>query len=258
MAPYSAHVTLDRGADLVILSKDRESPEKPVELAREAVRLADFEAESIARPDKIINPVDLGAILVPSGWLLLGPGQTATLETAAISRNRDWSRARVTVRFESAPGVASSAAMPLASSERATVALRLPQAPLRRDRDVLSVVIDDGDGRELWRKTIPVMIVSEPPRWLRFAAGYEKLRFDAPISVRDPKTGKYSSLRYDDAWDRSLRDIVVWLPNGTRFVFWRGSSYIPFWAGRHNTGLCYEWARNHLAAQGAGRLRSSR
>jgi hypothetical protein len=35
---------------------------------------------------------------------------------------------------------------------------------------------------------------------------------------------------------------VVALPNGSRFVFWRGSSYIPFWAGRHNTGFCYEWA----------------
>jgi len=36
--------------------------------------------------------------------------------------------------------------------------------------------------------------------------------------------------------------VVVCLPNGSRFVFWRGSSYIPFWAAEHNTGLCYEWA----------------
>ena len=35
---------------------------------------------------------------------------------------------------------------------------------------------------------------------------------------------------------------MVSLPNGSRFVFWRGSSYIPFWAGKHNTGACYEWA----------------
>jgi hypothetical protein len=34
----------------------------------------------------------------------------------------------------------------------------------------------------------------------------------------------------------------VSLPNGSRFVFWRGSSYIPFWAGKNNTGLSYEWA----------------
>ena len=43
---------------------------------------------------------------------------------------------------------------------------------------------------------------------------------------------------------------MVWLPNGARFVFWRGSSYIPFWAGRHNTGACYEWAE--IISQPAG------
>ena len=34
-----------------------------------------------------------------------------------------------------------------------------PQAPRARDRDVLSVAIDDGDGHELWHKNIPVMLV---------------------------------------------------------------------------------------------------
>ena len=45
------------------------------------------------KPDTIVNPVDLGTILVPAGWLLLGPGQTATLEIAAISRTRDLPKA---------------------------------------------------------------------------------------------------------------------------------------------------------------------
>ena len=40
-------------------------------------------------------------------------------------------------------------------------------------------------------------------------------------------------------------------PNGARFVFWRGSSYIPFWAGRHNTGACYEWAEIISQPEGA-------
>ena len=84
--PYSARVTLDRDADQLVLSRDRVPPEKPLELARHDIRLPDFEAEAIARPDEIVNPVNLGTILVPSGWLLLGPGQSAKLETAAISR----------------------------------------------------------------------------------------------------------------------------------------------------------------------------
>ena len=86
------------------------------------------------------------------------------------------------------------------------------------------------------------MLVHTPPRWPAFGATSTKLRYDAPISVRDPKTGTFSSLKYEQGWDPSLNDVVVSFPNGARYVFWRGSSYIPFWAGRFNTGACYEWA----------------
>ena len=68
--------------------------------------------------------------------------------------------------------------------------------------------------RELWRKAIPVMLVRDPPRRPRFGATYERLRYDAPISVREPGTGKFSSMRYEDGWKPELRDVVVWLPNG--------------------------------------------
>jgi hypothetical protein len=241
-APYSVRVTLDRLADLLVLSSDPKPGEKPTELARQAIQIPEFEAEAIAAPDSIVNPVDLGTILVPSGWLLLGPGQSATLTTAAISRAGAWPRGRLSARFESAPGAARSASMPMRAGARESASLKLPQAPPDRDRDILSVGIDDGGGHELWHKNISVMLVREPPRHLRFGATYEKLRFDAPISVRDPATGKYSSLRYEEGWKPALRDIVVWFPNGSRFVFWRGSSYIPFWAGRNNSGACYEWA----------------
>ena len=225
---------------------------KPVELARQAIHLPEFEADAIARPDTIINPVDLGTILVPAGWLLLGPGQTATLEIAAISRTRDLpgSRDEGMVRL----GAGASGRQPASPSRgRASddSTLKLPEAPPAGDRDVLSVVVDDGAGRELWRKAIPVMLVRDPPRRPRFGATYEHLRYDAPISVREPGTGKFSSMRYEDGWKPELRDVVVWLPNGGRFVFWRGSSYIPFWAGLHNTGACYEWAEIISQPQGA-------
>ena len=56
------------------------------------------------------------------------------------------------------------------------------------------------------------MLVREPPRWPRFGATYEKLRFDAPISVRDPRPGNTRGSRYEDGWNPELHDIVVWLP----------------------------------------------
>ncbi|MFI5459838.1 MAG: hypothetical protein ACHRXM_30830, partial [Isosphaerales bacterium] len=249
--PYSARVTLESDADELVLSSVSKPAEKPVELARQTIRLPEFEADAIALPNRVINPVDLGTILVPSGWLLLGPGQSATLEIAAISRMRDLPQAQLKSWFDSAPGRVSAGPIPLRSGVRTRLDLKLSDAPSARDRDILSVVLDDGGGRVVWHKTIPVMLVQNPPRRPRFGATYERLRYDAPISVREPGTGKFSSMRYEDGWKPEFRDVVVWLPNGARFVFWRGSSYIPFWAGLHNTGACYEWAEIISQPKGA-------
>ena len=248
--PYSARVTLEALADELVLSAASQPGGQPVELVRQAVAIPEFEAEAIARAVSCVIPVDLGTVLVPSGWLLLGPGQSATLEVAAISRVRDLPRAHLKVRFDSEPAQAATAPIPLRASVLARLRLKLPEAPHSKDRDLLTVTLDDGHGRALWVKTIDVMIVSQPPRRPRFGATYESLRYDAPISVRDPKSGAFSSMPYEKGWKPELKDVVVWLPNGARFVFWRGSSYIPFWAGRHNTGACYEWAE--IISQPAG------
>jgi len=236
--PFAARISLDTFADELTLSRVPEG----VELARQTITLPEVEADAVARTDTVTNPVDLGTILVPSGWLLLGPGQAATLDVAAISRARAYPRAELKATFESRPSPSASVSIALDAGRVARQQLRLPEPPRDRDRDVLSVTLDDGAGAVLWRKSIPVMLVSNPPRHPRFGATYERLRYDAPISIRDPATGAYSSVPYDKGWKPDLRDVVVWLPSGGRFVFWRGSSFIPFWAGRRNTGLCYEWA----------------
>jgi hypothetical protein len=251
--PYSARVSIEGDADELVLSatpsQDGDGA-KPVNLVRMPMDVPEFEAEAIAVPDRVVNPVDLGAILVPSGWLLLGPGQAATLDVAAIGRRRGSPRAELRAWFESAPGRPAKTPMPLQAGILARRGLKLPEAPPGRDRDVLSVVLDEGGDRPLWRKSIPVMFVAHPPQRPRVGATFQRLRYDAPISVRDPKTGAYSSMSYDQGWGPALQDVVVWLPNGARFVFWRGSSYVPFWAGRHNTGACYEWAE--IISQPAG------
>jgi hypothetical protein len=248
--PSPSRATLQGEVDELVLWTNPAAGEKPVELARQKIAVPPLDAEAIARPDVITNPVDLGTVLVPSGWLLVEPGQAATLEAAAISRGRDWPRAKVNARYASAPSAGRSVPMPLGSDVRQSREIKLPPAPPGADRDVVSVVLDDGEGRVLWRKDIPVMLVQKRPERPHFGATYERLRYDAPISVRDPATGKFSSMRYDGAWKPDLRDVVVWLPNGARFVFWRGSSYIPFWAGKNNTGACYEWAE--IISQPAG------
>ena len=108
--------------------------------------------------------------------------------------------------------------------------------------DVLHLALLDSQEEELWHKKINAMYVASPPNLPAFGATELKLRYDPPISVNTAGGGKLDFIDYDTAWDESLQDVVVTLPSGGRFVFWRGSSYIPFWMGENNTGMCYEWA----------------
>lgn len=210
----------------------------PLDMAADNPR--PFEADALARPDQIVNPVDLGTILVPAGWLVVTDGQKGTIDIAAICGS-DVPDARGTAWFESAPAAKTVVDLPMAANRRVQTSIPLPPIPATLDRNVLYVSIASANGVDLWHKRIQTMVVHAPPKWPAFGAVETKLRYDAPISVRGAD-GKFSSLNYAEAWDPKFQDVVVALPNGSRFVFWRGSSYIPFWAGRYNTGFCYEWA----------------
>jgi hypothetical protein len=246
--PLAGRVSLDScPSELRLMAKPAQG--EPIELARLPVQPIAFEAEAAARPDTVVNPVDLGAILVPSDWLLLAGGQAGTVEVAAISRTGDVPNARVAAWFESEPKAATAAALALTKDRRAVVKFRLPAAPAKLVRDVLHVNIAPASGAELWHKKIPAMLVPSVPARPEFGAIETKLRYDAPISVR-ADDGTFSSMSFDKGWDPKLHDVAVFLPNGARFVFWRGSSYVPFWAGRHNTGLSYEWAETSPPKEG--------
>lgn len=206
-----------------------------------------FDADALARSDQPSHPVDLGTIFTPRGWLLLGPGQSASVEVAAISRDKGVPAARVQAWFESSPGKRAETLIPMGQGERVSCRLPLDRIKGRDAKDILRVSITDGGGAELWHKKIPVMRVANPPKLPEFGATELKLRYDLPIIVNSSETGqldmgKIGTLDYEKGWDPKLNDVVVSLPGGARFVFWRGSSYIPFWAGPNNTGFCYEWA----------------
>lgn len=186
------------------------------------------------------NPVDLGCVLPPHDWLLIGPGRSVSAQFVGFSRDLDFPRATVTASFVSSSKSATSR-VALSQGQRVSAELQLPPFPGSVETDQLKLVLDDGDGQPLWTKTVDVSFVREWPSLPKFGATRLKLRYDAPISVRQAD-GSFTSLDYDKAWSPELDDVVITLPTGGRFVFWRGSSYIPFWAGDHNTGLSYEWA----------------
>jgi len=140
--------------------------------------------DAVARPESVTNPVDLGTILVPHGWLLLGPGQSGVLDLAAICREKDEPQAHVRAWFGSASGREVTALLPLQEGQKQRLSLKLPEPSKTLDRDVLRVALVDGRGKALGQKSIPVMLVQKPPRWPRFGATYTKSPRWAKVSWR--------------------------------------------------------------------------
>ena len=240
--PFVGRVTFAKSFDELVLFAKCRYEGTSSEIVRQKVHIPELEVEALARPDKVINPVDLGTIFVPYDWLLLGPGQGGSIDLSALSHRSERSSARVVSWFESDPKTQTEKSLELLLDKKAQLTWPLPVSKASPEKDALHVAVLDSGGKELWSRQITTMRVRQSQSLPEFGATELKLRYDAPISVRNPETGEFSTISYDSAWKSELKDVVVALPNGSRFVFWRGSSYIPFWAGRHNTGMSYEWA----------------
>lgn len=238
-SPFFGTARLTGNPDTVVLASQCAPDEPTDELTRQRIVLSPFEAAAVARPDQRINPVDLNTILVPYDWLLLADRQSAVIDIAALSRVAALPAARVRAWFDGSEP--HEMALWLTPNRRSVQQMRVPLTT-NNASTTLNIAILNGR-RELWHKKIPTMVITAPPRLPAFGAVQTKLRYDAPIAMGHEKKGKSQHpLDYQKAWDSSLKDVIVALPNGTRFVFWRGASYIPFWAGPYNTGLAYQWA----------------
>lgn len=215
--------------------------DRPAHLARTNPDRVFAEAEAHAESPS--NPVDLGAILVPSGWLLLGPKGSAVVEVAVAGPRAQLKGAQIRASFASSAEQVAITPLDEADLQQGSLRANLvvPRPQHKDERDILRVELQSRDKQVLWSREIPTMLVGRAPDWPVFGAVETKLRYDAPISVREAD-GSFSEMAYGTAWDEHLHDVVVCFPNGARFVFWRGTSYVPFWAGAHNLGLSYEWA----------------
>ncbi|WP_396159972.1 LamG domain-containing protein [Flavobacterium sp.] len=241
-SPFTARATFATSPapeELVLLTKDKDG--KAIERARWKVERPALEADAEAAADPVINPVDLGAVLPPADWLVLGPEQQAQVNIAAFSSKEEVRGAEVLAWFESSPDRPTKAAVDLPKDVRAELKIALPPPAFTKRRDTLHVTIRDAQGRELWHKTITTMLVQDTPKLPAFGAIETKLRYDYPL-LSYSGSDEVTELPYDQAWAPERKDVVVALPNGSRFVFWRGAAYTPFWAGKHNTALNFEFA----------------
>lgn len=241
-SPFTSRVTFatwPAPEELVLFAKGKDG--NAVEQARCKVERPAFEADAEAAADPVMNPVDLGAIFPPADWLVLGPEQQARVTVAAFSSQGAVSGAEVFAWFESEAEKPMKAGIELRQGVRAGLKLSLPPPAFTKDRDTLHVAIRDRKGGELWHKTIRTMLMRGLPKLPVFGGVETKLRYDYPLlSYSSPE--KVTEIAYEQAWAPERKDVVVALPNGSRFVFWRGAAYTPFWAGKHNTALNFEFA----------------
>ena len=241
-SPFTARVTFATSPapeELVLLTKTKNG--STIEQARWMVERPAFEADAEAAADPVMNPVDQGAVLPPADWLVLGLEQKARVTVAAFSAKETISGAEVLAWFASDTAKTTKAAIELPKGVRTELRLTLPSPATAGDHDTLHVALRDAKGRELWRKTIRTMLMRGSPKLPAFGAIETKLRYDYPLlSYSGPD--KVTEIPYDQAWAPERKDVVVSLPNGSRFVFWRGAAYTPFWAGKHNTALNFEFA----------------
>lgn len=243
-APLVVRRQLPSWPDQVVL-RPAGRPAEESEIVRQQFKPPTFEADAVARPSRSVNPVDLGFLLFPEDRLLLRAGQKGIVKFAAISRAKQFDRAQLRCWFESNASLAESQTIRLDIDKRVTCELALPPTKRLPRRDVLRVGLYGPDGNELWQKKILTRIVHSPPDLPSFGATQLKLNYELPIVVYEKGGGgAHTELPYDQGWDAKFHDVVVSFPNGARFVFWRGASYIPFWAGTHNTGFTYEWAES--------------
>ena len=170
-SPFTARVTFDTSPapeELALLVKNKDG--NTVEQARWKVERPALEVDAEAAADPVMNPVDLGAILPPADWLVLGTGQQARVSVAAFSSKDVISGAEVFAWFESAPEKPVKAAIELRKGVRAGLKVALPSPVFSKDRDTLHVAIRDVKGRELWRKTIRTMLMRDPAKLPAFGA----------------------------------------------------------------------------------------
>lgn len=187
--------------------------------------------------------VDHGYGLLPASYLMVTPGTELALRFAAGPQakgsaqvvaelvDRDGATVRSISRSVSQATQASSLSLDTSGLRIGTYGLRL-KATLAK-----GTVVEDT------RQVILVERSHEPG----FGARYADLSYPAPVYV-----SRTDTLPWEALWKgNDLRDLVVSFDNSeARFVFWRGTSYVPCWA--FNTSwLSYEWLEAEPDLNGA-------
>lgn len=98
---------------------------------------------------------------------------------------------------------------------------------------------EQGAGAKVFERTV----ILEKPADKRpplFSSARTSLRYDFPVQTHTTQD-EYQNVSWEEAWKNGPHeDVVVNFPQGFRYVFWRGASYVPL-LSFGNVALTYEW-----------------
>ena len=200
------------------------------------------------------NPVDLGTFLFPADRVVMGTDQVVAVAARAFAPG---SGAFGEVEFnlaitdsEGAPAGEVSKTASLTSGELLELDIE-STVNLKPGKYSAALTVKRKD-ETLFEEKKKILVRETRKVKDGFGAYTTQISYDAPVPEYNRETKEWSWLDWDKMWRRGPHeDIVVAFPNGNRFVFWRGSSNVPFWASKYNVGLTYEWLE---AAWGRGGL----
>jgi hypothetical protein len=204
---------------------------------------AGFEVKAEPR----INPVDLGRLLIPADVAAARAGQELKIGLWFCPAVKD-ANIEVTANakiIDSSGKVLASQVLKrkIVNGEVWTAnEIKIPTAGLKEGEYSLELSFEK-ENKSIYNSKRRLIICAATAEQREFGAYYTDLKYDEPIRVhRNQREEKWNETSWENIWLRGPhRDIVVAFPDEKRFVFWRGSSYAPFWYSRENVGMCYEW-----------------
>jgi len=178
--------------------------------------------------------VDNGYGLMPADHLLARAGQSVRVRFACLPAGPGM--AKVSATLKDGQGAVVGALQGVINLDRTTVTSNTLATSDLRPGDYslkLEARLPAGDTIVERRR----LTVVEPTLDPGFGARYADLRYTNPVYVSREATASWDSL-----WqDSGLRDVVItFADSDRRFVFWRGTSYVPCWA-YNSSWLTYEW-----------------
>ncbi|MEW6200381.1 MAG: hypothetical protein AB1546_00270 [bacterium] len=208
-------------------------------------------------PEPTIHPIDLGYLLAPADSLIITPEQRLRVRAEAITLTGSTEQAvdksiiwRITaVDSQNKTEILSKKTVHLPPNKFNTIETEISLAS-KKYKFVKSEFIYNNKTIYSEEKRIEIRQTRIQQR--PFGAYRASIDYPAPVPVYDRAKEKWGEMKWEKMWRRGPHDdVVVHFPDGEKFVFWRGSGYVPFWASQFNIGLTYEWLE---ASAGRGGL----